>query len=122
MYKFMIATNPLKGGRIFILHTPSPSCLIEVLKIENDTNNQNIGKVYTYALNSKKKEFYRLVVSKSLDNTNKDLSNFDQVLDRAWKWYFTLLQKQIFIMVQPFQKPLKSYRLNPHDGNSCKED
>jgi hypothetical protein len=110
MYKFMIASNPLKGGRVFILHTPSPSCLIEVLTVGNDTDKQNKGKTYTHRVNSEKKEIYQLVVSKSLESTTgfSDISEFDQILDRAWKWYVTLLNKQTIMMIHPLEKPVKA--------------
>lgn len=94
MDRFLLAENPMnKDGRIYIIHTVDPKCIIEVIdffkqgKPDDATNLPS--KNFFYINHDGISESWLLVIR---DQCNKGSDKgYGALLDRAWRWYRSYL-------------------------------
>lgn len=103
MFKFLLCENPMKPGRVFIIHTPEPACLIEAICLNDiEGNPEYVGKLdeifdlFSYKNTDGVIERWELLIVKYFDvspNENESTTvEYRHVIKRAWKWYLSYLQ------------------------------
>jgi len=99
MHRFLLAENPMKTDRVFILHTVSPRCLIEVICINDQDAKGDLDDVfdfYDYTNPDDVIERHQLLIKQFYDihpDENKEMTpKYRHVLDRAWRWYRAYLE------------------------------
>lgn len=87
----MLAENPMREGRVFIIHTIKPKCLIEVCEPQDNPKSSGYPHgIYEYFNTGRIKETWALIVRDVYDNP--DLADVQNLLDKAWKWYKSYLK------------------------------
>ncbi|TAJ13061.1 hypothetical protein DMA11_10370 [Marinilabiliaceae bacterium JC017] len=93
MYRFLLAENPMREGRVFILHTVAPKCLIEVAEPQSDPVSSGYPhQVFSYTNIDGVKETWALIVRDVYDQP--DIIDVGKLLQRAWKWYRAYLENE----------------------------
>lgn len=93
MNRFLLAENPLKIEREYILHTIEPKCLIEVTYgHENDRLKQVLKLKMKKAFRlHRTDEFFILSLADGYDKTEWTEEKFIAIADRAFRWFTNYL-------------------------------
>lgn len=96
MDRFLLAENPLKMEREYILHTVEPKCLIEVTGADEIERLKHVLKrpnKRAYVLERTNERFI-LSLADQHDQTEWTEERFAAIADRAFRWFVNYLNQE----------------------------
>lgn len=93
MDRFLLAENPMKTGKQYVIHTTKPKLIIEAVDASEDPDVVSSGfphQIYQYVNSDSITETWALIIRDVYDEST--IEEQGKLLERAWRWFRSYLE------------------------------